>query len=75
MVRIDAAGRKSSSPFSQAREVVSAILEQRMPSVASAASRNPREGDEHLPQPPSTRALAREVLGSLRQGLKRVCGR
>jgi hypothetical protein len=75
VLRVDAAGRRSSSPFGQARAVVSAILEQRMPSVPQGAAMDASKRDSVLTQPPSTHALAREVLCSLRQGLKRVSGR
>jgi hypothetical protein len=75
LARIDAAGQRSSSPFSQVREVISAILEHRMPAVAPGTAPDLCQGDGVLSPPPLTHALAREVLGSLRQGLKRICGR
>jgi len=75
VLRIDAAGQRSSSLFNQVRAVVSAILEQRMPTFRPGADRNVSLRDGVLTQPPSTHTLAREVLGSLRQGLKRVRGR
>jgi hypothetical protein len=62
VVRIDAAGRRSSSLFCQMREVISAILEHRMPAVAPAARRDADQNGGVLPQPPWTHARAREVL-------------
>lgn len=75
MLRTGAAGQRSSSPFSQVRAVVSAILEQRMPSSRPGEARDVGLRAGVSTQPPSTHALAREVLGSLRHGLKWVRAR